>query len=46
VHRIYCKDFAVAQKIIDAIDKKQMHDSVIRGKVNASKDWNLIISMF
>jgi len=28
----YCKDFTVALKRIDAIDKKQMHDSVITGK--------------
>jgi len=27
----YCKDFTVALKIIDVIDKKQMYDSVITG---------------
>jgi len=32
--------------MIDVIDKKQMHDSVITGKEYASKDWACIISMF
>jgi len=32
--------------MIDVIDKKQMYDSAITGKENASKDWNCIISMF
>ena len=27
----YCKNFTVALKMIDVIDKKQMHDSVITG---------------
>jgi len=34
----YCKKFTVALKMIDVIDKKQMHNSVIMGKVYASKD--------
>jgi len=38
--------FTVALKMIDFIDKKQMHDSVIAGKVNACKEWNRIVSMF
>jgi len=42
----YCKYFTVALKMIDVIDKNQMHDSVIAGKENASEDWNCIISMF
>jgi len=33
-------------KMINVIDKKQMYDSVIVGKENASKEWNCIISMF
>jgi len=32
--------------MIDVIDKKQMYDSVITGKENASKEWHCIISMF
>jgi len=28
----YCKDFAVAIKMLDVFNKKQMHDSVITGK--------------
>jgi len=32
--------------MIDVIDKKQMHDSVIMGKKYASKDWACVISMF
>jgi len=32
--------------MIDVIDKKQMYDSVITGKVNACKEWNCIVSMF
>jgi len=32
--------------MINVIDKKQMYDSVIIGKENASKEWNCIISMF
>jgi len=32
--------------MINVIDKKQMYDSVISGKENASKEWNCIISMF
>jgi len=42
----YLKDFTVALKMINVIDKKQMYDSVIMGKENASKEWNCIISMF
>jgi len=42
----YCKKFTVALKMIYAIDKKQMHDSVITGKEYASKDWTCVISMF
>jgi len=42
----YCKYFAVAIKMINDIDKKQMYDSVIMRQENASKDWNCIISMF
>jgi len=33
----YCKNFTVALKMIDVIDKKQMHGSVITGKEYASK---------
>jgi len=40
------QDFTHALKINDFIDKKQMHDSVITGKVNAFKEWNCIVSMF
>jgi len=40
------KDFTVALKLIDFIHKKQMCDNVITGKVNASKEWNCIVSMF
>jgi len=32
--------------MIDFIDKKQMYDTVITAKVNASKEWNCIVSMF
>jgi len=32
--------------MIDFIGKKQMYDSVITGKINASKEWNCIVSMF
>jgi len=32
--------------MINVIDQKEMHDSVIKGKENASKEWNCIISMF
>jgi len=32
--------------MIDAIDKKQMHDSAIMGKDNASKEWTCIVPMF
>jgi len=42
----YCKHFSAALKMIYAIDKKQMHDSVITGKEYASKDWACVISMF
>jgi len=28
------------------MDKKQMYDSGVMGKVNASKEWNCIVSMF
>ena len=38
--------FYSCPKINDFIDKKQMHDSVITGKVNAFKEWNCIVSMF
>jgi len=41
----YCKDFTVALKMIDVIDKKQMYDSVIAGKENASEDWNRNITI-
>jgi len=34
----YCKNFTVALNIIDVIDKKKMHDSVIMGKEYVSKD--------
>ena len=44
----YWKDCrpTVALKLIDVIDKKQMHDSVITVKENASKEWNCIIRKF
>jgi len=32
--------------MINVIDKKQMYDSVITAKENASKEWNCIMSMF
>ena len=32
--------------MIDVIDKQQIHDSVITGKVYASKDWTCVISLF
>jgi len=32
--------------MVNVIDKKQMYDSVIMGKENASKEWNCITSMF
>jgi len=31
--------------MIDVIDKKQMYDSVIAGKENASEDWNRNITI-
>jgi len=34
----YCKDFAVALKMIDVLNKKQIYDSAITGNANASKD--------
>ena len=34
------KDFTVALKMTDFVDKKQMYDSVITGTVNAYKEWN------
>ena len=40
------KKITVALKIIDVVDKKQMYDSVITGKENASKEWNCIISYY
>jgi len=40
------KKCSFALKLINAIAKKQMHDSVITSKENASKEWNCIISMF
>ena len=42
----YGKNFTAALKMIDVIDKKQMHDSVIMGKEYASKDRICVISMF
>jgi len=42
----YCKDFTVALKMLNSVNKKQMYDSVIKRKENASKDWNCIISIF
>jgi len=38
--------FAVALKTFKVFNKKEMYDSVITGKENASKDWYCIISMF
>jgi len=32
--------------MIDVIDEKQMHDSLITGKEYASKEWTCVISMF
>jgi len=32
--------------MIGFIDKKQMYESVITGKVNVYKEWNCIVSMF
>jgi len=32
--------------MISVIDKKQMHDSVIKEKEYASKDWTCVVSMF
>ena len=40
------KKFTFDLKMINVIDKKQIYDSVIVGKENASKEWNYIISMF
>jgi len=34
------------QDASNVFHKKQMYNSVITGKENASKDWNCIISMF
>jgi len=34
----YWTDFIVALKMINVINKKQMYDSVITGKENASKE--------
>jgi len=34
----YCKDFTVALNMLDVFNKKQMHDSVITGKEDVSKD--------
>jgi len=31
--------------MIDVIDKKQLHDSIITGKEYACKDWTSVISM-
>jgi len=42
----YCKDFTVALKMFNLLNKKQMYDSGITGNENAYKDWNCIISMF
>jgi len=42
----YCKDFTVALTIFDVFNKKQMHDSVIKGKEIAYKNLNCILSMF
>jgi len=40
------KNFTVALKMINFIDKKQMYDSVTTEKENASKERNYIISLF
>jgi len=45
VHRILQK-FYGCPKMIDVIDKKQMHDSVATGKEYASEDWTCVMSMF
>jgi len=42
----YCKNFTAALKMIDVIDKKQMHASVITGKECASKDWICVTDVF
>jgi len=42
----YCKDFSVALKMFNLVNKKQMYDSVITRKENASKDRYCIMSMF
>ena len=42
----YCKNFAVALKMIDAFDKKQMYDRVIIGKKMLVKIGDCIILMF
>jgi len=42
----YCKNFTVALKMIDVIDKEQMHDSVTTGEKFTSEDWTCVISMF
>jgi len=36
------KDFTVALKMFHVFDKKQMYNSVITAKENASKDWNCL----
>jgi len=41
-----CNDFTVALKMLDEFNRKQMYDSIITGKENASKEWSCIISMF
>jgi len=45
MHRILQR-FYCCPKTIGVVDKKQMYNSVIRGKQNASKEWYCIISMF
>jgi len=42
----YRQKFTFALKNINVIDKKQMYDSVIIGKENASKEWNCIYRCF
>ena len=44
----YWKNFTVAVKMFDVIDKEQMSDTVITWtwKENTSKEWNCVISMF
>jgi len=32
--------------MIDVIDKKQVHDSVITGKEHASEDWTRVTDVF